>query len=651
MRQHPHSKNHTGKKQYHPANKQYIRAFNGHNKPHMNQTAPKLVRHADSFAGALLGQFERVWPAISDNRSRMCVMLSKKNVQPCMTTKSDAQITQVNKETGQIMFDPRECVVFPLYKSQNEMVEYYMRQPNLSPNAKNLLDNLYTVKEDELRYNYYTSFSLIPEGKLAGNKVCGEYNLLHQTEGVARFTSEKQDHYSPLTISASDVFPVFACLMNAQEANSILESYQHSPFYYNFVKHVLWVLHNLTLRKRFEDGRVRGIKISDGSISKPSITYHRSPSFFTTYAASHAINTYDVCYNASLPMNNVSWEDLDPNLPAETKSEDLVSLNLQITITTHTSKPIMLTSEFNSFEENIKKAQVREKIVGQEIVVTGRYIGSHKSYHNPNCHLRFVTVNGGAGISEEDENDYKHKANEMIPRVIFMKFGYGMPLQMEISETQETDIPSFFGQMFPNVPIEKVIMNMNGVVSRMLDLAFHDEKDKRWETYKSDAEVFGRNCIWFPKQNISNMPKATKIIAQSMKKNFDHRLNAKQNDPEGLFSYHYHSMCSRNYGFLVEGSHVCNKLHMVRAVAVYFYWPVGIPLSYSWTPDHVVERQMNSKVFRDFFQISDASVNKDSPINLGNGQALAAAFHDDIDINEIMVSASRPSVFDEEVYM
>jgi hypothetical protein len=371
----------------------------------------------------------------------------------------------------------------------------------------------------------------------------------------------------------------------------------------------------------------------------------------------------------------MSWEELNPDTTSERmKSQELISLNLNITMTTHTSQPVKSEQDHGTFEQRIYNSKVNETIVGQEIVVKGLYVGSNKTEKHPNCSLRFITVNGGKDDWHIEKGDEHYNAfKKRVPRLIFMKFGYGMPLQTEIAETLDSDIPSFFGQMFPHVPAEKVILSMNGVTSRMLDLAKFEKSDRRWAHHNSDAKLWGDWCVWYNKEmhkkphtalTEDEKKNALMMMVNSMDKSFKRRQEAKQVDPKQLFPYHYHSKCSRNYGFLVEGIQVCNILHVARAAAVYFYWPIGVKLRYSWTPDHLTEIKVTSPLFMKlFFTATSAPVGKNSPPNVGKvggdgsngsnssmeGVDKAAAF--DIDMDEIMYSASRPSVFDEEVYM
>jgi hypothetical protein len=647
-----------------------IRAFSGLS---IRGTAP-LPYNAALLTGELKQQ-QNFWADVCWYSAMMSGALCKSKAGTYMA-KHSWERTQVNPETGDLLYREDSVSVHPIHCSWYEIYNYYKnlhKRIQMSPAMVPLVEESkkkINIQNASLKTTYYTSYTLIPENDLKNEPTYDDMCVLRQVDNVGQLGRDSVPlregrQFRPLKMSASNMFPVVGCLLDSSGIWEILNTYAQYPYYHTYIQYVLRVLYYIALKKRCLLHRRRGAHFG---MERPVIHISKVPKFETVYTGTHAITKHEVEYEANLPFpTNPKWDEIWPNIlkPLEKsehfqdyKRQMITNLQLVITMVTYTCKPIDAPNHDTPFEENILKCTGEETIIGQDITVRGNYVGYGDNILQPRCAIRFSTVNQG---HEELHSDV---------RAIMLKFGYGLPLQLEV---HGQGIRSFFGKHFENVPVEKVVLGIDRLASKITStwykkkILIDEYVDSKGKYVPATIHITLPNSLMPIIYSSDDGNKTMHIIAHSIKKNMENRRNLKTNNKYEEINYHMSSSCNLFHGFLVEGKPYVSNLFPKRASKVDFFWPVGDRrLTKSWGPEwaewknnlYLVDFPTNSysPLRPDMLHGVDEKYepNKTEHVWDSRLQIMANAsdtYDDDININDIMISASRPSVFDEEVYM
>lgn len=478
-----------------------------------------------------------------------------------------------------------------------------------------------------------TSFTFIPEGALKYERLPASYCKIRQINK----TTVRGVHMPsevPLRVYGNETCPVIGYLMNENGLRQITNKYSDHGFYQMYMEHVLWVLYHLTENVR--GLCYNGSKMTSKDLPPPMINASRLNKPTVMYVGDNIVTLHNTVFKARLDFDwgqhLVPWssihanmkeivQELNNNMPSRRYDTHKVShLELKITMTTYTIKPLH-TDTTNFVNKMLVKTEPSD-ILCQHISVRGMYYGNSNYICQPQSELVFVTTNRGW---------YEANAEISNPAMIMMHLGYGLPLQTNIAETKKPMFGHNYSSIPSDVTSESISKGIANIVRKPQDSA-RGRLDQMWSSVVNqltDPEI--------------------DVMFSSWERNFQ-RNNLKQVDELDKINYHYMSNCSRHMTFVAKGKALPNPFIPIRLISVVIGLPQGNFSQDGFAP------AWDSKDGVKPFTVS-ASLARGAGFNPSSdhGQMMAASpfqiVDEEISIDEIIAAASRPSIFDNELYM
>jgi hypothetical protein len=590
----------------------------------------------------------------------------------------------INTKSGAVVGNPNNVHLSFVLRDPSSAREYYKTNPSNIPHANAIIDEFMQHKPYE-SIEYRTSFGFIPsESKDA---VPPDFSSIIQfdTVGVNKFKLDIRNSFVP---------PVLGYLMTPNSMSDILGHYEGHAFYGMNMRHTLTLLGVMARESRIDNQNNRAnsdfeeygdkrilVPGPDNNMRHPTIiSLKKSDGPYKIYPAYGTIKVYDQTFEVDQPFvveweSGLPWTALEPKLEKVIKntpdymklgSHEITHLKLSVRIKTWTLFP---RDEVPFHEDDItddkpcltsEGCKLRsEMILHQVIEVSSVYLPTKPRTFQADGKFVFVTTNRGY-VFPEGSHTFKQNGRDV--GCITQHFGNGLPLQAEIEcvtqRNSKEDVAklTWFPIINKNIAAEALAYGADKMVSEVVA-----HRCKNPEEIKLDHHSFPED----PEQNSINRLQS---IAKSWSKNFDDR-DAKTDPTDGEQPYHILSWAKPYFVFLVLApvKSVAYALH--RAHRVIFYSPQGhLPKGMAYAPawdlvdtgideGGVVDAPMTPRGADQpqsprVFKIPSAPDRGTSMADGTTNSKMAALDSDDeLDLREVMLAASQPSVFDHEVYM
>jgi len=552
--------------------------------------------------------------------------------------------TQIVKQTGAFAYNPADIRVTVLHKNPQELVSYYNRvrsQLEFIVDAKTRVEKL-SVKGHPL---FRTSYGFFHNRTELADK---ELSVVeHFDVGEKKFEAH-----------ANSACPVIGFFLNKESLNTMHNQIKDHAMHSMYLRHVLFVLESMSLGARVELGmKDDHTKLSPGEyvLPKPTLEYnHKAP--YVVCSGFHEITKFVTECRATISFSEnendgVFWSSLSMgmatlasryDLQQQTNPDKFVShrvhkLELTIQITTFCVRPIRVFTGNESVFERVKVTCAPKTILGQYVTVSGKYHGNSPALFQPCAILKFVTTNVGYTAVR---NAYEKT------KLVMFHFGYGAPMQVEIEGTYM----NYFGHNYPHISTELMNASISHAVQELT-------KPVKGNGVQEQMAVFRPGPAFDGSDSSFGAIKST--VFNSLSKTFNrNKANIKLENALEKKEYHIASTSTRMYSFLVEGSPYTNPFFVNMATHISLMFPQGRTNHKLILPQWDMPDLLQGGWGLNVVPVPQYTVQPGYVVSApGQGQPLQSVFKNessefgDDDFNSIFDAASRPSVFDDEVYM
>ena len=606
----------------------------------------------------------------------------------------------INKVSGAVIGNPDKVHLSIVLKDPELAKQYYSLNPSVFREKQKLLD-ICNMKPKYTEVEYSTSFSFISD---TGNEYMPpDFCRVDQVDSEKMFKCN-------LDLRSDMIPPVVGYLLTPDTMMEVLDHYAEHVFYRMNMRDILTLLRIMSRDSRIENKRSGEVVKEFGSASmmvrgsdnelqnKPVITLVSNNNPCKVYPAYGIIKIYDQTYEVEQPFvedgsNGIPWSGLDRNMEKlifsrpefAQKGEHLISrLKLTVRIKTYTlfpraNKPVC--------EKDAKEVQAlnlgSEKILHQVIEVSSTYVSNFPNTFRAGGKFVFVTTNRGYKFTVN-----KAAAHHFVPHHAFgaskgsnnvacitQHFGNGMPLQTEIQwhkddpDQEQFSASSWYSLINKNIAAETLAYGADRMVQAVVDYKLDHQKPIYVDHLDEGVAATNQELM--------------KHFALSWKKNFKDRQR-KIETHNGEQPYHYLSYAKPWFTCIVVANTRPSPFALVRALKVIFYVPQGhLSKSNTFVPDwDLIEPDPNTvdlvddpktprgdagqvlhspRLWREARApvpvFPPAASPPAAPPPAGDGDGMfenkydALDSDDERDLHDIMMSASRPSLFDNEVYM
>jgi hypothetical protein len=603
----------------------------------------------------------------------------------------------IDPKNGAVVGNPKNVHLSFVLRDPRIALEYYETNPSNIPHVDGIKSEFLQHKfYDEIEYR--TSFGFIPnESKDA---VPPEFSSLVQfdTVGVNK---------CKLDIRNSSVPPVVGYLMTRNCMEEILGHYSGHAFYHMNMRQTLTLLeimaresradnHNNKANSSFEeygDSRILIPGSNNNLRFPPTISLKKSDGPYKIYPAYGTIKVYDQTFEVDQPFvpeweRGLPWTVLEPKLEKVIKntpdymklsSHKITHLKLSVRIKTWSLFP---RDDVPFDEDDItddkpfltsEGCKLRsEMILHQVVEVSSVYLPTKPRTFQADGKFVFVTTNRGYSF-HGGSHTFKHFGGEV--GCITQHFGNGLPLQAEIecvkqrNSKEDVAALTWFPLINKNIAAEALAYGADKMVSEVVMHKYRNPEEIKLDhvgkislpsQLAEDPDSVSDENMNRAKASVNRL----KSIAKSWSKNFDDK-DAKTDPTDGEQPYHILSWAKPYFVFLVLApvKSVAYALH--RAHRVIFYSPQGhLPKGMAYAPAwDLVDVDVNEGGAVDAPRAGMAPPQspRTAPMRAdpmpppapvpANSKMAALDSDDELDLREVMLAASQPSVFDHEVYM
>lgn len=633
-----------------------------------------------------LGTYMRVRHVFAD-------MLNNQMTKGSIETK---KLPFLNKKNGHAVGNIDHMNFYFLLKDPSIAHHYYQANPSLFT-IENPWEAFYRHKQNEvIGLDYVTSFGFISKGM--GSRASTDFSSIRHF-----------DHYNQnrcmFDIRNKYIPPVLGYMMTKDTMEQVLSRYYQHPFYQLNMCHVLTLLEVMARDSRIDTKLPdrNFVEIGDAMLlnmrnSKPPvITLNSEKKPVKLYTGYGIIKAYDQTYNIEqcltdgeslgypwTALNTKMQEVVDrqkPNLcfGSHLVSKIILTVNLKTWSFQKTRTYDFRKQDFtsNQYKYINKKATFREEFLHQVVEVRTHYVCNSPMSFQP--HGKFVFVTSNQGYAYDDMGvGYKNLA------CLTQHFGDGLPLQVEIEgdvPTKYYDDNSWYPFINKALAAETFAYSTDKMVhqaitqlpkhKKMMDAVkitgmtkIHEDPAPRKESGQDENEYSLLYKAWESNGKTATRQRFARFVINSWARNFP-PTHAKTDPYEGAQQYHHNSYVKSYFACIVIGNSRNSIYAYNRVQRVIFFRPCGqLPFNQTFAPDWDLignNFELNPALLRpqtprnaqgiDLNQMVLQSPRYLDPSLTVHLDARLDDSDDELDIDEIMRSATHPSVFDNEVYM
>lgn len=523
---------------------------------------------------------------------------------------------------GTVFLNREDCLVMPLHRCPTTLRGFYDRIRGGNAQTDDLLINSFLSKPSNVKTEYVTA-----------------YGLNSKSLKASLFNSFQQNDSNTYLIKGRKCLPVVGYLLTGSDIDDIVKTYTGHPYFAMFVKHSLWMLHSIAVQGN--------LQLEQHEISKEFVRLKHTLIHKNVDASSSCKIEVGSCefyqteeeFHVELDLENKSWVDLaGANIQhimmiQNITSQRVARLKATVKIQTNSFRFLPKIRCKEETHERIDKLNADEILLSQEVSIYNAI------YVDPNSNprtlqqpvddeqtqltMKFQTINRGLIPKLKTDSGGrqivpKFAHSNDVNNFVGILLGYGIPTQIEIS--------NFKINLENDIPAELICASM----LRGLEKLIHTTKNNLIEPSVDENEQALQAHIKehiFPVK-LPAMDIRAKTIVDSMLKNFHRHHDNKQNNKAEILQLHPTSRCKQTFGCFVQGPVFNDILFHDRASSVFLYANVPTPFGRSYAPQW------------------------DSALEDSEGNALRiVSIGDHINLDEILRSASKTSIFDSELYM
>lgn len=577
----------------------------------------KHFRHTDQF----YTNQNACCPQLKFNADQFSVFLNKDFVH------GDVNLVEPTYcRNGTVSLNPKDCLVVPLHRCPTTLRGYYERIRGGNPQTDDLVKNSYSTKPKNIKTQYVTAYGL--------NSKSLKASLFNS------FVQDDDKH--SYSIKGRKCLPVVGYLLSGSDVDDVEKTYSGHPYFAMFVRHCFWILHSIALQGNLS---MKTSEISKEFARLKHTLIHKNVDSFSTCkleVGSCEFYQTEEELHVELDLADQSWVDLaganiqNIRMVQNITSQRVARLKATVKIQTNSFRFLPKVHCKEETHQLISKMSADEVLLSQEVsIYNATYLDPNSDpttlqqpLDDEQTHLtvKFQTINRGlipkmkttrkAGSSEEEPVVPEFAHSNALNTFVGILLGYGIPTQIEIRDFkmyQENDIPSEL---------------MCASIMKGLEKFVHKTKMRLLST---DTEAWDPKLANHIKEHIFpvKLPASdvrAKTIVDSMQKNFHRYYDNKQNNKAEILHLHPTSHCKQTFGCFIQGPVFNDILLNDRASSVFVYANIPKPLVRSFAPQW------------------------DSSLEDQDGNPLILA-GEQIDLDEILRSASKVSIFDSELYM
>lgn len=588
----------------------------------------------------------------------------------------------IEKATGTVVGNPDKIHMSIVMRDPKLAMQYYKSNPSVFGTKEQILDLCKSVHYEKITYS--TSFSFMSDG--AKETMPSDFSRVDQVDSSALFKCK-------LDVRSNVIPPVVGYLLKQDVMEDILSRYSNHCFYKMNMSHVLTSLVIMSRDTVVENKKTTShsgeyemfgdpnivVKGKDNDLRhKPVITMVASEGPYKVHPAYGTIKIYDQTYeidqpfvedgSLGLPWTNLS-KDINKLLQSNSNltsvfSHRIAKVKLLVRIKTWTLYP---QTDTPLYEDPVTKGKSldmnsctleSEMILHQVVEVSSTYLPNNPHTLQANGKFVFVTTNRGMSYPRGSSHTFSELLNDV--GCITQHFGNGLPLQVEIKSSKDDPSDdrisrkSWYSLINKNIAVETLAYGADKMVQKALN-------------YKIEHNATFNLDHLADTENLTQI-NLRKTFALSWKKNFQERV-AKTETNDGEQPYHYLSYSKPWFACIVIAPVRSSAYALVRAIKVIFYAPQGHlkgneAYAPNWDliePDPLLDGDVYD--YADYPESAKNSPRGDDgfkqPLPKASGPVgiddMASRYtldsDDERDLQDIMMSASRPSLFDNEVYM
>jgi hypothetical protein len=521
---------------------------------------------------------------------------------------------------GAFQLNPKHLTTRPANDSSELANTYFYNVVNRAEiHSQNQLPGQVSENMDQVRQRmrniepeYISSLALVP------NK---QYNSKYDFDSSSPFIA--MSHRGRVQSFGKDPLPVLGVFATEGDINSLRTKYDEHKFYGEYATDAVVAMAAVSDNLRATDPPVKP-HLQDPQIGKSR------PKAATKCYTSHALITV---YEGNVKVDYNLREHKDSQNPEYGMYYkgigNVLAISASMVIRTVTVKALGgAHDEYNQSiaeSEYLAKGRIKsepENVIAQEISYSATYYTKSWMYRG-DVDVKVVSVCAGdpGQRHQQGTNDLRNLA------MVMLEFGNGVPLQHNIANTDDFQNNLFCHRLA--IPAEVAFASIGKAVQKAV---------------RKDTEPIVRG--W---RNIITAPANIKSLQFNVLKNqmpYDSRLS--ENDAFALSLQHV-SACSREMGLLMYGSNDANaELPMcIRTELAHIFCPVGRPIAAEFRPWAPI---WDTKTEADF-QTAPGLQTFHEPAVFNDAFSMHSAVSCDLDLDEIMNLAAKPSAFDNEVYM
>ena len=622
-------------------------------------------------------------------RGQFETSLNNNNVRGIL--KFDMTDAYIEKATGTVVGNPDKLHMSIVMRDPKLARQYYQSNPSLFSTKEQMMKVCQTVHYEKITYS--TSFSFISDG--TKETMPSDFSRVDQVDSSTLFKCK-------LDVRSNVIPPVVGYLLKQDVMEDILSRYSNHCFYKMNMSHVLTSLAIMSRDTIVENKKITThsgeyemfgdpniiVKGKDNELRhKPVITMVASEGPYKVYPAYGTIKIYDQTYeidqpfvedgSLGLPWTNLS-KDINKLLQSNNNltsvfSHRIAKVKLLVRIKTWTLYP---QTDTPLYEDPVTKGKSlnmqsctldSEMILHQVVEVSSTYLPNKPHTLQANGKFVFVTTNRGMSYPRGSSHTFSELLNDV--GCITQHFGNGLPLQVEIKSSKDDPSDdrisrkSWYSLINKNIAVETLAYGADKMVQKALNNMLN-------------------NNIFFHIDHLADTEEAAskdlrRTFAKSWKKNFQERVEKTETN-DGEQPYHYLSYSKPWFACIVIAPVRSSAYALVRALKVIFYAPQGhLSDKETYAPNWDLiepDPMLDGTVYEKDNAPESA---KNSPRVAGDGERdgvflrprtsgsegtgggaesmvqshYALDSDDERDLQDIMMSASRPSLFDNEVYM
>ena len=570
--------------------------------------------------------------------------------------------------------------------------EYYKNNPSTFDTKDEIMKLCHPV--DYSKVVYSTSFSFISDG--VKETMPSDFSRVEQVDSDRLFKCQ-------LDVRSNVIPPVVGYLLKPDVMEEIVSRYSNHAFYKMNMSHVLTslaimsrdsIVENKKLTtesgeyEMFGDPNIIKIGFNNELLYKPVITLVASEGPYKVYPAYGTIKIYDQTYEIDQPFVHdgslgLPWANLSKDINKllhsnknleSVSSHKICKVKLTVRIKTWTLYP---QADTPLYEDPVTKgksldmhshAMNPEMIMHQIVEVSSTYLPNKPYTLQANGKFVFVTTNRGISYKVNSSHTFSERLDDV--GCITQHFGNGLPLQVDIRSSIDNAIDhrfsykSWYSLINKNISVETLAYGADKMIQKALK-----HKIDTNEEFKIDH---------LPDSNDEATKKLRRTFALSWQKNFQER-KVKTETNDGEQPYHYLSYSKPWFACIVIAPVRSSAFALVRAMKVIFYAPLGhLESNETYAPNWDLfepDAVQDADVYEQADAPASAQVSPREPPAQSTQPEFVApsprtrgaegvgyddnrmASHyaldsdDERDLQDIMMSASRPSLFDQEVYM